>query len=492
MNPIVTISEDLTIQGDYEINGDVRIKRFLKAFNIYGESGTYNIKDLFNFGLKKESIESDLVFQFNQPIQTINLESTFINNINITDLVTSNGNVQIITGCKTFTGSLKIKDGFCEILNLNGVNIQHLNETIFKKSGNQEISGKIHFKKIVATKTTVEKSYFSDYKFSDYLTLNTEQIIPAKVTIWGSVIVENSIECQSLKTNQKIFGYDLDYMIRDTARHGINSNVTGDKYFKSNLTFGTIFPDGQLLGIDVKDIIRDLSVISKDVIINGPVRFKKNIRIKNINVDLMINSISKEHFGKIWLLSESNQTFTAPQFFQNVQVTGNINLIGNLNGMNLGECFQNCYWLNQSEFINHAIFANELSSTQSVVVNGLISGIKLSQEAVLAKRNYSQQINGEIIVKYLTVDQGVIHVEETLNDVRVHHFDDYLNLENQNLILTDSVKFLQETNFDYLNDYQMDEFLNNMWISGDDVELTGQFSFQGDTFIENIINTSVS
>lgn len=356
MNPIVTINEDLTIQGDYEINGDVLIKRFLKATNIYGESGTYNINDLFNFGLKKESIESDLVFQFNQPIQSFNLQSPFINNINITDLVTSNGNVQKITGSKIFTGNLKISDGFCDILNLNGINIRHLNETILKKSGNQIISGKIHLKKIVASKTIVENSYFSDYKFSDYLTLNTDQIIPAKVTILGTVNVENSIECQSLKTKNKIFGYDLDYMIRDTARHGSNSIVTGDKYFKSNITFGTIYPDGKLLGVDVKDIVRDLSVISKDVVIDGPVRFMKKISIKNINVDLMINSISKEHFGKIWLLSESNQTFTAPQYFKNVKVTENINLLGNLNGLNVGECFQNCYWLNQSEFINHASF----------------------------------------------------------------------------------------------------------------------------------------
>lgn len=136
--------------------------------------------------------------------------------------------------------------------------------------------------------------------------------------------------------------------------------------------------------------------------------------------------------------------------------------------------------------------ANELSSTYPVVVNGLISGIKLSTEAVLSKRNYLQEINGKIIVKYLTVDQGGIYVNETLNDVKVHHFNDFLNLENQNLIIEDSVKFLQETSFDYLNDYPMDEFLKNMWISGDDVELTGQFNFQGDTFIENIINTSVS
>lgn len=356
MNPIVTINDDLTIQGDYEINGDVRIKRFLRAQNMYGESGTYNINNLFKFGLKKESTESDLVFHFTQPIQSNNLQAPFINNINITDLVTSNGDVQEITGYKIFTGNLTINDGFCDILNLNGINIRQLNETILKKTGNQIISGKIHFNKIVAPKTIAENSFFSEYKFSDYLTLNTEQVIPAKVTILGSISVENSIECHSLETKNKIFGYDLDYMIRDTATHGSNFIVTGDKYFKSNLSFGTIYPDGKLLGVDVKDIVRDLSVISKDVVIKGPVRFKNEMRIKNIIVDKSINSIRKEHFGKIWLLNESNQTFTAPQYFKNVNTKENIHLFGNLNGMNVQECFQNCYWLNQSEFINHASF----------------------------------------------------------------------------------------------------------------------------------------
>lgn len=133
-----------------------------------------------------------------------------------------------------------------------------------------------------------------------------------------------------------------------------------------------------------------------------------------------------------------------------------------------------------------------MSSTLPVQVNGLISGIKLSTEAVLKKINYLQEINGKIVVKYLTVDQGGLQVDETLNDVRVHHFNDYLNLEDQNLIITDSVQFHQETTFEHLNDYRIDELLRDMWISGEDVELYGQFNFQGDTFIENIINTSVS
>lgn len=126
------------------------------------------------------------------------------------------------------------------------------------------------------------------------------------------------------------------------------------------------------------------------------------------------------------------------------------------------------------------------------MVDGTVSGIKLSTEAILSKRNYLQEINGKIVVKYLTVDRGGVHVNETLNGIRVHHFKDYLYSENQNLVITDSVKFHQETSFDYLNDYKVDEFLKNIWISGEDVELNGQFSFQGDTLIENIINTSVS
>lgn len=155
MNPIRTSLSDTVVDGDVEITGDVFVKQLLQGTNIFGRSSTYNVKELFENGLRLDEIELDMIdFHFQNVIHINNLITDRINsNINPNDFVTCNTDeVQYISGYKIFTNNLSVWNGFCEAGIMNKINVTELNSSIMKKSGDQVIDGEIQFERIVAKK----------------------------------------------------------------------------------------------------------------------------------------------------------------------------------------------------------------------------------------------------------------------------------------------------------------------------------------------------
>lgn len=154
IKPIVTIDEDIELVGDFEFFGNVTVQNFLQAQNIFGKSTRYSAVQVLDDGLRLDESEIDVPLQFLQPIQIDNVElGTRINDIPIESLILRNvSEWQTIIAPKRFTLDLSVV-GDCEVIEINGVNIQQLNNTVLKKSGeNQIISGTIQFDRITANK----------------------------------------------------------------------------------------------------------------------------------------------------------------------------------------------------------------------------------------------------------------------------------------------------------------------------------------------------
>lgn len=155
IKPIVTINEDVQLTGDFLISGNVTIQNLLMAKNIFGRSAQYNAKQLQNDGLQITDQIIDVPLVFIQPIQVIDIGgATNLNDISVSNLIKRNVNViQTISGRKTFVGDLYVENGICDAFEINGINLQLLNETILKKTAeNQIITGAIQFKRIIAEK----------------------------------------------------------------------------------------------------------------------------------------------------------------------------------------------------------------------------------------------------------------------------------------------------------------------------------------------------
>lgn len=147
MNPVVTVTKDIVLNGDYVISGNVTIRGGLKCDNLFGASSTFSVKYLLTEGLKSEAGEVATNLEFTHPIKTKALIASTINGLSPNDWAKV-GVIQEVTGKKTFTSDLHIAEGFCEALTINGVQFSRLNETVLLKTGDQTIEGNIQFRKV--------------------------------------------------------------------------------------------------------------------------------------------------------------------------------------------------------------------------------------------------------------------------------------------------------------------------------------------------------
>ena len=148
MNPLITINENLVLEGDYKISGPVFIKRLLKSSeNIFSLKSDLNLGNLLEKGINlytSNETKSQLTFKKVLVIQN-NMDVNRINGKNVKNFVKNNlDEVQKITGLKIFENDIFV-NGSCEATNINNKNLKKMNETILKKESRetQVVSGRI-------------------------------------------------------------------------------------------------------------------------------------------------------------------------------------------------------------------------------------------------------------------------------------------------------------------------------------------------------------
>lgn len=154
LRPIVTVDEDIELDGEFEFIGNVTVQNVLQAENMYGKSGQYCAQQLFDDGLRLDEYQIDVPLAFLQPIQIDNVEpGTRINDVPVESLILRNvSEWQTIIAPKRFTSDLSVEGSF-EANEINGINIHQLNNTVLKRSGeNQIVTGSIQFKRITANR----------------------------------------------------------------------------------------------------------------------------------------------------------------------------------------------------------------------------------------------------------------------------------------------------------------------------------------------------
>lgn len=154
MKPIVTVDEDVLIEDAVSFIGNVSIENLLSAKNIYGRGIRYNVDQVLADGLKLDDVVNGPM-EFLQPLRIGDIQgATRINNVPISSLLRRNvTDVQKVRAPKTFTSDLSVEDGKCDANEINGINLQILNNTMLKRSAkNQIVTGTIHFERITARK----------------------------------------------------------------------------------------------------------------------------------------------------------------------------------------------------------------------------------------------------------------------------------------------------------------------------------------------------
>lgn len=154
MKPIVTVNEDLLIKDAVSFIGNVTIKNVLSVGNMFGQSIRYNAAQVMADGLKLNDVVN-VPMEFLQPLRIGDIHgATRINNVPISSLLRRNvTDLQKIRAPKIFTADLSVENGNCDANEINGINLQILNNTMLKRSAkNQIVTGTIHFERITARK----------------------------------------------------------------------------------------------------------------------------------------------------------------------------------------------------------------------------------------------------------------------------------------------------------------------------------------------------
>lgn len=146
------------------------------------------------------------------------------------------------------------------------------------------------------------------------LTVDTDQIINANVTIHGNILLanESDVEINQLSLNGRIFGVDVPALIEDSYRYSPNESIsiTAFKQYENVTIDRLVIEDGcdfWQTGQSTEQVQQLLHDLYSDFRISGPITFDQQFSIENLTVTDTINDIPGSRFGKEWLLFNGSQ-----------------------------------------------------------------------------------------------------------------------------------------------------------------------------------------
>lgn len=313
IKPIVTVDEELIINSDILISGNVTVKRSLEAANIFGQSIRFSLAQVQGDAIRVDDVNIDVPLEFSQPIFTEDIRlPTRLNGIRIDSFIQRNSTgVQQISARKTIISDLSIENGFCSANEINGVNLQILNTTMLKRTANnQTFTGTIQIKRITAEQVNSVAMSFGKTLIDRLLTKNTNQTINGNVVIHGNVFISNgsALQAEHLITPKNVFGFDLDAILDDCYNYSNESiHLTSSKWFQ-NVTIEELVIESDFWNVASTDaIVKRLDALSRGVLINQTLDYDNQFTIDRLYVTGTINKIPSESFGREWLLSEGDQ-----------------------------------------------------------------------------------------------------------------------------------------------------------------------------------------
>ncbi|XP_055320364.1 uncharacterized protein LOC129577415 [Sitodiplosis mosellana] len=476
MKPIVTVNEDLFIEDAVSFIGNVSIKNLLSIGNMFGQSLRYNAEQVLADGLKLDE-PVNVPLEFLQPLRIDDIQNpTRINNVPISSLLLRNvTDVQKVSAPKTFTSDLSVEGGNCDANEINGINLQILNNTMLKRSAkNQIVTGTIRFERITARKVKSDKLVIGKTPFDRLLTKGTDQNITGNVTIDGSIIMNNSeLEIDHLFTQNAIFGVDLKELLDDSFFYSPNDSIvlTTDKTFE-HLTIGQLVvedDDFWQVGHTTGEITKSLEELSKGIRIKGPVTFASTFNITNLTVTDSINDIPSSSFGQQWLLSEGKQTFVVPQNFTDVTFNDNLQLYGLLNGNDIDQLFDDTVNKSEPVALKRVIFDNAIFD-KSLNIGAKLSGIQIPDDLILSYSDTLQNFNEPLSFASDVEIVGTLSISETLNGFSHALICELLEPRpdsSQNLTIEGDVIFATDPTIEYLNSESFQYMLLTTWFRSD-------------------------
>lgn len=266
--------------------------------------------------------------------------------------------------------------------------------------------------------------------------------------------------------------------------------VLGKKQFSDLKVDKLTFTEGN----QFKEIINNFEkIVTTEYNITGNVNFPREMRIKNLYFSGLINNITFNDMNSMWLLSEGDQEFTAPQKFKDLDIENNMVLLSNtINGYNIMKIINESVWLNETQNFNNIDFENVI--VKGTLLAPLVNGIDLNQRIILNHAQQPQKIQNLFVHQFIQTNYLKYN---NLNGIDVVKLHDTFSGSNDsilpNLQIKGSAHFSYQPEIRVLNNVDLKELNDNVWLLNRDVTLTGEnISFANVSKFEGLIYSDVS
>lgn len=313
-----------------------------------------------------------------------------------------------------------------------------------------------------------------------------------KLTLKTGVQVRNLIANNFTHVDgKKVFGTDLNFLMKDTITQGTVEEqiLLGKKQFSDlkvdNLTFSE--------GNHFKDIINNFEkMITTEYNITGNVNFAREMRIKNLYFSGLINNVTFYDMNNLWMLSEGDQEFTAPQKFKDLNIENNMVLLSNtINEHNIMKIINESVWLNETQNFNNVNFEDVI--VKGLLVAPLVNGIDLNQRVILNHAQQPQKVQKLVVNNFIQTNYLKYNSLNGIDVVKLHEtFSDSNDSILPNLEIKGSAHFSYQPDIKVLNNVNLKELNDNVWLLNREVTLTGDnITFANVAIIDGLIYSDV-
>ncbi|XP_067627414.1 uncharacterized protein clos isoform X2 [Eurosta solidaginis] len=491
MSPHQIIHDDLILNGDFTINGDAVIFQALHVEDLIDLNSKISAKQTLLNGIDITKTLEDVNIRFENPLIANNTEITFINGIDMQQLIKTNfKHLQVIEGEKYFKETLEVQSGFSEVKSLNGIDIENLSESLLFKSLNQSIKVPMHFSEIQAHTIQAPNITMNDKPLEAYVKRTGKQHLP--ITLIVSELNAQTLKIEKLNTTGEYI-FDKAMIAKDEQQPHLLSNATAKAnefltskgYFPNTIFVGNLRLNdvGKINGRNMSVFEKQLQQLNADINFEGNYKFNYNMNISHLTYRGTLNDIPAKQFGRSWLQKNGTQVFTASQSLSKVDCLQGVQLDGTLNGHAIDAFYEKTYWINRNEFIDAIEFKNPIQM-QAPFSTITLNGIHVPLDIINANSSIPQILYAGATIKdqLNIIDTEGIYNVSTLNGVNLLELQQFLKADNGDTLHVEQVNFIRSPFYQTFNRHILSTLLDSVWLANENVRLSQHVELANTTF----------
>ncbi|KAL1509270.1 hypothetical protein ABEB36_004033 [Hypothenemus hampei] len=467
INPVKIYENSFEVNGDLEINGQMSVIKKIKMNDIKTFTENNSFEEIMEYGIKLSDHEIPVHLTFLQTLETNDIITDKINDLNPNQWLQENDELQSVLGQKRFLGDLNL-DGPMTAYKINNIDIQELENSSLKINGDQEILGEFQVDTIIAPE--VIENNVSEFK---------------TLVMKGDLALEH-INTTILQVNGLINSIDVTKFFKNLVKSdNTDFKIMGRKTFKELHVENLIITEPSH---DIPQLLRQ--VINNNIKINKDLDLFKNISISHLKYGGTLNNITPKDFNEMMnLYSDEEDIFIKSNMeYDHFIVVGDVFIDDEcINGKNITSIEKDTVKNNEDHEFSKITIGDTIFAHKNVHLHGNIENLDLDN-IVISNMNESVTIEDKIYNGKINVT-GILNIPDTFNGIDLKKFCAFSNGNNNfnNLQVEGDVMFSKCPQILNVNGLNIKNLLKTVWFVDKPVKLLRNLYVNYVTFNNSVV-----